>query len=379
MPPDSISRRALLAGTAAWVGCGRQKATAFHGYCFVANRLGRTVAAVDLSHFKVRKQIPFEAAPTTVIAHPSATRAFVLTPENGTVCEIDGVKLAVSRRVRAGNSALQMKLSPRKDALWVLYRDPPALAEIPLASFRPGRPIRLAASPDSFDLSSTELAAVAFRESRRICFAPLDRGGPVRTIAAGDEPSLLRFQEDGRQLMSGSRPEKSLSIFQVASGRVVVRLPLPIEPRHAVFNADKGQMFLSGDGMDAVVHIYPYRTEIAETMLAGRAPDAMAVTETPSFLLVANPQTDSVTILDFDNMGKKLVAAVQVGKDPRFILITPDQQYALVLNQGSGDMAVIRIPPLTAQDPTRRYKPVPLFTMIPVGEEPVSADVVAFT
>src|SRR4029079_6307339 len=119
-------------------------------------------------------------------------------------------------------------------------------------------------------------------------------------------------------------------------------------------------------------------TEIAETMLAGRAPDAMAVTGT--FLFVANPQTHSVTVLDFDRMGKKLVAAIQVGKEPRFILVTPDQQYALVLNQASGDIAVIRIPPLATESSSPRYRrPTPLFTMIPVGEQPVSADVVAFT
>jgi DNA-binding beta-propeller fold protein YncE len=160
----------------------------------------------------------------------------------------------------------------------------------------------------------------------------------------------------------------------------VVRLPLAIEPRHMVFNADGGQLFVSGNGMDAVVIVYPFRTEIAETMLAGRAPDAMAVTERPPFLLVTNPQTDTVTILNFDNMGKKLVAAVRVGREPRHISITPDQQWALVLNERSGDMAVIRIPTLVSQDSPRRYRfPSPLFTMIALGERPVSADVVAFS
>jgi hypothetical protein len=47
--------------------------------------------------------------------------------------------------------------------------------------------------------------------------------------------------------------------------------------------------------------------------------------------------------------------------------VTPDQQYALVLHGGSGDLGVIRIASITA----RRAKSAPLFTMIPIGERPV--------
>src|SRR5262249_16093495 len=121
---------------------------------------------------------------------------------------------------------------------------------------------------------------------------------------------------------------------------------------------------------------------VAETILAGRAPDGMAVTDTPGFLLVTNPETNSITVLDFENNGK-LVAAVQVGQEPRSIVVTPARpgqaQYAVELNEKSGDLAVIRMYSLTNQDPTRRYRPTPLFALIPVGEQPVSAALVMFS
>jgi hypothetical protein len=63
-----------------------------------------------------------------------------------------------------------------------------------------------------------------------------------------------------------------------------------------------------------------------------------------------------------------------VGTEPSSITITPDDQYALVLNQASGDMAVIRIPNVTR---AARSKKGPLFMLIPVGSKPVSAAVVA--
>ena len=369
-----ISRRTLLLSPAlALAACRKPKATRFSGYCFVANQDGRSVAVVDLSSFRVRKQIHLDAAPTVVLRHPHNPTVFVLAPQGGTVYEIDAVSLEVRRTARAGSQAVDMQVSPRGDALWVLYRDPAALVEMPLGALRPARRIRLSAPPDGFDLSRENQAAIASRQDRRIVIASLTRAAIERTIAAGAEPSIVRFQSDGKQLIAGSRPERSVVILDVSTGKTVVRLPLPLEPRHFCFTPDGGQLFISGDGMDAVVIVYPYQTEVEETILAGHAPGVMAITDTsPSYLLVANPESSGVMVFDVDTRMK--VALIQVGRQPGSILVTPDNQYALVLNEESGDLAVIRIFSLAAR---YRYKPAPLFTMIPVGEKPVSAAVVA--
>ena len=369
-----ISRRTLLLSPAlALAACRKPKATRFPGYCFVANQDGRSVAVVDLSGFRVRKQIRLDAAPTVVLRHPQRPMVFVLAPQGGTVYEIDAVSLEVGRTARAGSQAVDMQVSPRGDALWVLYRDPAALVEVPFDSLRPARRIRLSAPADSFDLSRDNRAAIASRQDRRVVMASLTGATIERTIAAGAEPSIVRFQSDGKQLIAGSRPERSVTIFDVSTGKTVVRLPLPLAPRHFCFTPDGGQLFISGDGMDAVVIVYPYQTEVEETILAGHSPGVMAITDTsPSYLLVANPESSGIMVFDVDT--RKLVALVEVGRQPASILVTPDNQYALVLNEQSGDLAVIRIFSLAGR---YRYKPAPLFTLIPVGERPVSAAVVS--
>jgi DNA-binding beta-propeller fold protein YncE len=377
--PSSISRRALLLASAGALGCSRPKATGFRGFCFVANEAGRSVAVVDLTRFRVRKQIPLDAAPSQVITHPAQPKVLVLARENGSVFEIDAVKHTVTRRAHAGHSAAGMQLSPDNKALWVLYRDPPSLVEIPLETMRPERRIRLNGSATAFDLSA-RYAAIASAESRTITLASLDRATIERTIHATDEPSLIGFRKDGRHLFATSRPGRALGIFDVDSGKTVVRLPLPVEPRQFTVKPDGGQLFISGAGMDAVVVVYVYQTEIAETLLAGRAPGVMAAMDTPSYLMVANPETNSVTVLDLDSNGR-LVASVQVGQEPRSIVVTPSHdgqdQYALVLSEKSGDLAVIRIKSLP-QDAESRRRPTPVFTLIPVGEKPVSAAVMSF-
>ena len=364
----AITRRALLAASAGALACGTKKATGYPGYAFIANRDSRSVAVVDLTRFKVWKQVRLDAAPSAVLAHPAKPRVYALAPQAGTVYEIDGPSLAVSRTARTGGEALAMQFSPDGRSLWVASRQPAEAVELPLDSFRVQRRIRLAAPPDSFDINRDGKAAFAFRAGG-IAVANLAASSIERTIPTLAEPSIVRFQGDGRQLLAGSTADSSITIFDTASGRTVVRLPIPVVPRNFCFTLDGGQLFVTGEGVDGVVVVYPYDTEVAETVLAGNAPGCMAVTEAPAYLMVANPKANRVTVLDVET--RKLVAVLNVGAEPCRILVTPDKQYALVLNQLSGDLAVVRIPTLAA----RRYKSAPLFTMIQVGEGPVDATV----
>jgi YVTN family beta-propeller protein len=168
-----------------------------------------------------------------------------------------------------------------------------------------------------------------------------------------------------------------LSIFHVPSRRLMANLPLAVRPDQLCFKSDGGQIFVTGDGMDAVVVVYPYYTpQIGETVLAGHSPGAMAASTSPGYLFVANPKSADVSILDIET--SKVLMVTPVGAEPSYIAITPDDKYALILNQTSGDMAVIRIPSVTsAATEERRWKKGPLFTLIPVGSKPVSAAVVS--
>src|SRR5262249_17825530 len=141
-----------------------------------------------------------------------------------------------------------------------------------------------------------------------------------------------------------------------------------VRPDHMCFNRDGGQLFVTGEGSDAVVVIYPYRTpEVAETVLAGRAPGAMAASS--QLLLVASPESGHVSIFNIPT--RKIMAVVQVGQDPGFLAITPDDQYALVLNRASGDVSVLRLGTITGN----RLKSAGPLTVIPVGSKPVAAAV----
>lgn len=383
-PRPLLSRRSLLLSAAAGAAaaCAPQKAAGYLGYCLVANQGSSNVAVIDLLRFRLRKQIALDAAPAEIFAHPSAAKAYALAPGAGSVFEIDAASLTVSRRAHVCAYAAAMALASANGnaspALWILSREPDELIELPLDSLSPRRRVRMPFPSDGFTLGAGNLAAVASYRKDAIAIVSLERAAIERTVETKDEPSVLQFRRDGLQLIAGSHPSRALTIFETATGKTVARLPLGIGPRNLCADPTGGQLYVTGDGMDAVVIVYPYETEIGETILAGHAPDAMAVTQgNASLLLVTNPGDRRVTALDVNTQGKSLVTVVDVGQEPRRIVITPDNAYALVLNHGSGDLSVIRGASLSVARPFRR--PTPVFTMIPVGQEPVAAVVVPWS
>jgi YVTN family beta-propeller protein len=278
----------------------------------------------------------------------------------------------VKRKLSLGGTAIGMRLSSDSRFLWISTQSPHALVAVALDSFRVVARVKLPAAPDDFDLSARgQLAAACFARERSVALLDLEKDRVERQVEAGDDPRLVRFRLDGRQILVANRGERSLTILDVPSGRVMVRLPLPVEPAQFCFKPDGGQLFVTGKGMDAVVIVHPYETEVSETILAGGAPGAMAVSANPEYLFVANPDAGDVTILEVAT--RRVLAAVTVGQQPSFVTFTPDNQYALVVNHRSGDLAVIRMQSITQ----RRSRTAPLFTMIPVGSGPVSAAVIA--
>ena len=394
---EMITRRTfamagLGAGVAGGLGSlgscgGRNRARGFSGYAFIANQEGGAIAAVDLEVFVVARHIRVDGSPTAVVANSKSARVYALTPENGSVHEIRAGNLTFSRKLQVAVSAVEMRLSPGGDALYVLCRRPRQLVRLALDPLQITWAVPLKDDPVGFDISPDgNSAAVSSGSGCSITFLDLANRRSFPQERTTGEIGLVRFQpfhgvdragSDSRQLIAANVSQRMLSIFDVPSRRLEVNLPLAVRPDHLCFKSDGGQLFVTGEGGDAVVAVYPYYTpQIRETVLAGHNPGAMAASTSPAYLFVANPKSGDVSILDIET--SSVLAVTPVGTEPSCIVITPDDQYALVLNQASGDVAVIPIPNVTrAAAEQRRWKKGPLFTLIPVGSKPVSAAVVS--
>ena len=359
-----ISRRAVLS-LPLLAACGRRRGgPGFRGYAFVANEEGQAIAVVDLEALAVARHIPLSGSPTSVVAGAKRPFVYALTAANGTIHEVAVDRLQFTRKLAVASSAVAMQMAPDDSALYVLAREPKALIRIALDNWRmewriplPEEPVDFALAPDSLT------AAITFQGSVRMVDLATRK---LRNPAGAGDFGAVRFLSNSRTMIAADRGERRLSFYDVATSGLIAHLPLAVRPDNLCFNADGGQLFVTGEGMDAVVVVYPFHTpEVAETVLAGHEPGPLAASN--ALLFVASPGSDGLSILEINS--RKVIAVVSVGAGPGFITVTPDDQYALVLNRNSGDMAVLRVGAITKN----RDRRASLLTVIPVGSRPVSA------
>lgn len=353
-----ISRRTLVAGLPLAAACSRQTGSGYRGFAFVSTEDTASLVAVDLMAFAVKSRIALPAPASVLVRHPDRRKPLLYAMSVGSRSaeEVDFLQRKRMRTIKLGGEPVAARES--QGALWCLLRgSQPQIAPLE------GRGIPLPAQPIDFDVSSKAPLACATLANGTVVFVDLKARRALPPVALGEGLGQVRFRSDGNLVLIAERVKRQLTVLDSATRSIVTQLPLALSPDHVCYD-NAGQLFVTGEGRDAVVIAYPYSTEIAQTALSGRKPGEMAVSAEPPYLFVANPEAGSVSV--FDIATQKVVAVIGVGMEPGAIAVTPDQQYALVLHRASGDMAVIRIAAITGG----RSKSAPLFTMIPVGTRP---------
>lgn len=386
----TLSRREWLAASAALglAGCGPARAKAFPGLALIAAAGDQSVVLVDLNTFRLAGRLPLRAAPSIVQA--DSERGYVLTPSNGTVHLIDCGQKSLTTSWRISGDLNLLQLTPKRAQIACTSRGDRELVIADAERRKVTHRVKLTSAPFNLDIgahsrSGKVYAALSGGESGTVEVVEIESGAHRKRHIDG-ELGCIRFRKDGQVLFVGNYNERTLVVLDTETLATICELPLPMRPENLVFSADSGQLFISGDGMDGISIVFAYNTiEVEQTVLAGYQPGAMACSALPNYLFVASRGGSEISVLNIDT--RKMVTLAHVGGKPSHISITPDHQYALVLNEGSGDLAVLRIPAIV----NIRSKPgagslpsgiltlrgISLFAMIPIGQNP--ADLAVFT
>jgi WD40 repeat protein len=326
----------------------------------------------------VTKQIQLGASPSGVLTGIAGGHSLVLTPTAGAIHQLDArLKLMGSRKF--ADYVSDFRLGASGTSVYAVCPRERELIELDGQTLKQIKRHGLTVSPDSLEVSSEGHVAVWAQSSGQLELIRHDSGKHIFRQLPG-AISQAKFRADGKLLLVASRHDQCLSVFSVPGLEPMADLPLPMEPKNLCFNADGGQLLVTGPGMDAVAIVFPYRIlEVEQTVLAGRDPGVMACSGDPTnYLFVASASGSDVCVMNLNT--RTVVGIVGVGQKPRYIAITPDNQYALVLNESSGDVAVIHIAAVEAKisnaDHFRTKSTVSLFTSFPVGSRPVQAAIV---
>ena len=342
-------------------GCSRKLAPRFSGRLFTASAGARGIAVADLSQFKHMLTIPLEHGPSQLIV--AAGVVYAVCPEGRSLVKVDMDRLVQAATVGFPGRIAAAAATPDGRRIVVAVAQPSTLFVVDAGSAKILQRIALAVEPGVLDLTDS-MVAVAGAADDTLTRVALPSGLISGVTAMGAGAGPIVFRKDGNMILAGQPSVKGIVAVDAATGNLVARLTLPFPPGRFAVNADGGQIFVTGSPDDTIAIVNAYQIEVDQTIIAGRTPRGMAVALGRNLLLLANPASGDVTILDIET--RKLAASVHVGGEPGQILMT------LVFN-GSGDVAVIRMQ--TVLD--RQNKTKPIFTMFSTGPSPQSAVVVA--
>ncbi len=269
------------------------------------------------------------------------------------------------------------RLTPDGTTALILTVEPNLLIAVDPAKRRVTARLPLPGVASDLDLNEAQ-TAVAIPSRNSIARVSLPEFKVTGITDVGVPCAALRFRRDGKTILAGAAAAHEIVTIDSATGKLLARLPLPFAPSRFCFNGDGGQMFVTGVGEDAVAIVSPFQNEVDQTILAGRTPYAMAVSESRNLLFVTNMESGDLTILDIET--RTLAASVHVGENPGDVLLTPDGEYALVLDRGTGNVSVVRIPTVLGHDPgaLAKVRTKPLFTVFPTVADARSAIIVPF-
>jgi DNA-binding beta-propeller fold protein YncE len=343
------------------------------------------INAVDLNVFRLTHRIELNAAPSGVLSSLSTPAlAVAVTATNGTLHLIDTTNLTKAGSIRIADEIARARLLPDGKQAAAISRSARQLIITDLIGRKVVKRFRLTAVPQEIDVTGSDSketrVAVSFGDKGMVEQFNLTAGTSQQQQVSASV-GALRYRKDGQLLFVANHAGRSISVLDGDHLEIVTDLPVAMEPETLCFSADQGQLFVGGTGMDAVAIVFVYQPLIVEqTVLAGQSPGAMATSSAPPFLFVASRTGPEINILSVTT--RKVIAVVQASPGTRQILVTPDDQFALVLNEYSGDLSVIRIPTIEANrlrsgEINRTKSGASLLTMFPVGDQPVAAAITA--
>ena len=183
-----------------------------------------------------------------------------------------------------------------------------------------------------------------------------------RSVSVVPQPEQIAVLPDSSFAFVLSRSERRISVVDLRRGVLVTNLELAGMPTDMLLKPDGGELYVISPEAHGLQIINTWTHEVGDYMVLGSAPTRGVLSEDANLLYVSDSAAGRVTPVDIFNRriirdpGKGF--PVPAGDSPAALRFDPAENLLLVLSQGSGDLAVIRV------------RTNFLLTMIPVGEHP---------
>ena len=325
------------------------------------------VTVVDLVKLKAVARIAVGPGLSGMREHPTRPEIFGLSSTGGYVWILDPLANhftgQVTARIAVGPLPYALDFSPEGNRIYTTASGNNTLLAIDVKSravvgrAMTGRePVLAHVTPDG----KTVLVVNRRDSSLGIHDATtLMLRGSVSVVSQPEDVAVL---PDGSLAFVLSRSERHISVVDLRRGVLVTHLELAGKPTDMLLKPDGGELYVISPDAHGLQAINTWTHEVGDYMVLGSRPTRGVLSSDASLLYVSDTAGDRVTPVDIFNRriirdpGKGF--PVPAGDSPTALRFDPAESLLLVVSQGSGDLAVIRV------------RTNFLLTMIPVGDHP---------
>ncbi len=178
---------------------------------------------------------------------------------------------------------------------------------------------------------------------------------PASQWDSNDNPQARNFvggvavSPDGDRLYAVDVVGQTLSMVDLASGRVIRTVSFPAEPYTVTVSHDGDTVFVSLWGGAKVLMFDAWTLDAAGEIPTGEHPNAMALTNDDARLFVACANTNAVSVIDVDRrrvveqIGVAMFPEAPPGSTPNAVSLSPDGRQLLVANADNNVVAVVDV------------------------------------
>ena len=187
------------------------------------------------------------------------------------------------------------------------------------------------------------------------------------TVGIVKQPERVVILPDNSLAFVLSRTEHRLSVVDLKRSVLVTNLELDGNPSDMLLKPDGGELYVISPEAHGLQVINTWTHEVGDYLVLGSAPTRGVLSADGNTLYVSDSAAGHIIPVDLPNRrvmrepgtGKEF--PIQAGQSPgvmRFDPDEPNENLLIVVNEGSSDVAVIRV------------RTNSLLTMIPVGSAP---------
>jgi YVTN family beta-propeller protein len=186
---------------------------------------------------------------------------------------------------------------------------------------------------------------------------------PRAVVSVVSRPEEVAILPDSSLAFVLSREERRVSVVDLRRNVLVTNLDLAGKPTDMLLKPDGGELYIISAEAHGLQVINTWTHEVGDYMELGSAPTRGILSADASLLYVSDTGGGHVIPIDIVNrrMIRDASGRVQVipaGQSPGTLRFDPGENLILVVDQGSGDLGVIRV------------RTNSTLTMIPVGDRP---------